>query len=78
MLELESKYLLVVSIILFSKFLKKKFKWIKIIIERNIQQNTFRISVNLFPNQFYRTTYSMLYIWYIYIINNIVDNNVSL
>lgn len=37
MLELESKYLLVVSIILFSKFLKKKvFNWIKIIIERNI------------------------------------------
>lgn len=62
MLELESKYLLVVSIILFSKFLKKKFKWIKIIIERNIQQNTFRISVNLFPNHFYRTTYSMVYI----------------
>lgn len=61
MLELESKYLLVVSIILFSKFLKK-IMWIKIIIERNIQQNTFRISVNLFPNHFYRTTYSMLYI----------------
>lgn len=77
MLELESKYLFIVSIILFSKFLKK-IMWIKIIIERNIQQNTFRISVNLFPNQFYRTTYSMLYIWYIYIINNIVDNNVSL
>lgn len=61
MLELESKYLFIVSIILFSKFLKK-IMWIKIIIERNIQQNTFRISVNLFPNQFYRTTYSMLYI----------------
>lgn len=37
MLELESKYLFIISIILFSKFLKKKFKWIKIIIERNIQ-----------------------------------------
>lgn len=67
MLELESKYLFIISIILFSKFLKKKFKWIKIIIERNIQQNTFRISVNLFPNQFYIEQHIRWYIYDIYI-----------